>query len=132
MQYRWNERLPKGTTAEKLSLYDPRRPRSGSEVFAGLLALLALMLIAYRFFPGLFALRDVSFWGALLNSFYFFFAITLVPLMAGAWINHRIFKMDYREDVKGKMVFSRGRVDRNALFVVVALVVICAVYARSL
>ena len=131
MQYRWNEPLPKGTMAEQLSLYDPRRPRSGSEVFAGLMMLLAIVLVVYRVYPAIFTLEGRSFWDALLRALFYIIVFSQLPRFAGAWVTHSIFKMDYREEVQGKMVFSRGRVDRNALFLVVAILAICAYFALS-
>lgn len=131
MQYRWNETLPKGTTAEELSLYDPRRPLSGSEVFAGFMMLLAIVLVVYRVYPGMFTLEGRSFWDALLRTVFYIIVFSQLPRIAGAWVNHRVFKMDYREEVKGKLVFSRGRVDRNVLLLVVALLAICAFFTLS-
>lgn len=89
MQYRWNEPSPKGTTAEELSPYDPWRPRSGSEMAAGILSFLVLAFIVHRFFLGLFTLQEIGFWEALLNVGFFLVTISLVPLMAGAWIGMR-------------------------------------------
>ncbi len=131
MQYRWNEPLPKGTTAEELSLYDPRRPRSGTEIFAGLIMLLAIVLVVYRVYPGIFTLEGRSFWDALLRTVFYIIVFSQLPRIAGAWITHRVFKMDYREEVKGRLVFSRGRVDRNVLLLVVAILAICAYFAFS-
>ena len=131
MQYRWNETLPKGTTAEKLSLYDPRRPRSGSELFAGFIMLLAIVLVVYQVYPGIFTLEERGFWGALVRTIFYITVLSQLPLIAGAWITHRVFKMDYREEVKGRLVFSRGRVDRNVLLLVVALLAICAYFTLS-
>lgn len=131
MKYRWNEPLPKGTTAEELSLYDPRRPRSGSEIFAGLMMLLAIVLVVYRVYPGIFTLEGRSFRDVLLRMVFYIVVFSQLPLIAGAWVTHRVFKMDYREEVKGRLVFSRGRVDRNALLLVVAVLAICAYFELS-
>ena len=130
MQYRWNEPLPKGTTAEKLSLYDPRRPRSGTEILAGVIVFLALWFSAKRFLPGVFALQEFGSWGKFITLCAYACGIFYVPVLASTWINHRIFKMDYREDVKGKRVYARGRVDRQVLFLVVAFAVVAVIWQR--
>lgn len=133
MQYRWNETLPKGTTAEELSLYDPRRPRSGTEILAGVIVFLALWFLAKRFLPGVFAVREVrgfGFWGEFITSCAVYCCIFIVPAFAGTWINHRIFKMDYREDVKDKRVYATWRVNQYVLFLIVALAVVAVVGQR--
>lgn len=130
MSYRWNEPLPKGTTAEELSLYDPRRPHSASEVLASVIVFLTLWFLAKRFLPGMFALREFGSWGAFINLCAFSCCIFNIPIFAGTWINHRIFKMDYREDVKGKKVNARGRVDGYVLFLIVAFAVVAVIAQR--
>lgn len=130
MQYRWNEPLPKGTTAEELSLYDPRRPRSGAETLAGVIVFVALWFLAKRFLPGVFALQEFGSWGKFINLCAYSCGIFYVPLLAGTWINHRIFKMDYREDVKGKRVYATWSVNRYVLFLIVALAVVAVIWQR--
>ena len=133
MQYRWNETLPKGTTAEELSLYDPRRPHSGAEALAGVIVFLALWFLAKRFLPGVLAVREVrefGSWGDFITLCAVFCCIFVVPFFAGTWINHRIFKMDYREDVKGKRVYATWRVNQYVLFLIVALAVVYVVGQR--
>lgn len=130
MSYRWNEPLPKGTTAEELSLYDPRRPHSGTEVLAGVIVFLALWFLAKRFLPGMFASREFGSWGEIITLFAFSCCLFNVPIFAGTWINHRIFKMDYREDVKEKRVYATWSVNRYVLFLIVALAVVAVVGQR--
>ena len=130
MQYRWNETLPKGTTAEELSLYDPRRPRSGTEALAGVIVFLALWFSAKRSLPGVFAVREFGSWGKFITLCAYSCCIFYVPLLAGTWINHRIFKMDYREDVKEKRVYATWRVNQYVLFLIVAFAVVAVVWQR--
>lgn len=130
MQYRWNEPLPKGTTAEKLSLYDPRRPRSGAEALAGVIVFVALWFLAKRFLPGVLAVREFGSWGKFITLCAYSCCIFYVPLLAGTWINHRIFKMDYREDVKEKRVYATWRVNQYVLFLIVAFAVVAVVWQQ--
>lgn len=111
MQYRWNEPLPKGTTADELSRYDLRRPLGGPELAGFFIFSAPILLLFYHWLFDMpehtGALYATSYWWRLYVGILQTIAIFAVGTWLPMWVNHHIFKMDYREAVAGKKVWMR-------------------------
>lgn len=131
MSYHWNEPLPKGTTAEELSRYDLRRPLGGPELVGFFILSTPLLILCYRWFFNMSertsALYATSYWWRLYMCSLQEIAIVVIGIWLPAWVNHRIFKMDYREAVLGKKVWVRQSLTVY-LGIYIALIVIGIVW----